>query len=215
MYTIKHILEQDKLELLLKAAKELGFRELRLFKPDVDGILGIYAEFDDNVREQYDSRSLALTYKFSELTRAQVVVVSNQNDIDNSIKKNSLSFEEVRSARFKEIFSKSSDEINIESSQNFSYQSKMDTYKILYERLNDLKADKKADFQGSAESNLYTPSYVKPNEKTKSTQNNKRKWPELPSEIKNFITIASSEDFSEFLDFIKKIRNKSNFKHLK
>lgn len=142
MDTLKEVLSKNEPALLLEAAKEVGFKELRLFKPAVAGILGIYAGFADGVADQYHSRALALTYKLSEILATQVVIVSSYTDVDGSIRENSVAFEEIGSQQFKQVFSEKWEKMALQSNHEPVYQSNMVTYKIFYDRLvnpNNLK----------------------------------------------------------------------------
>lgn len=130
MLTMHEIFTQSDPNHFKEAARALGFTDLRLFKTEVDGVLGIYAPFDSNIADKGNVRCLALTYKLSQLMQCQIFIVT---DRDQRIgREETVGFEEIDTEKFKEVFLASAKDIGIDSNTKPEYASKMISYGILH-----------------------------------------------------------------------------------
>ena len=202
MVKLSEVIEQNK-EVMQEEAHRLGLSSVALFKPGVDGVLGIYAVFDKAIgdADDYSSRCLSLTYKISELTNCIVVVASNKDPMSNPIKDKTVSLQEISSPTFKKIYLAPANEVFLDSRENdLSYQSKMTTYKIFYDQISKISsfydAKKEEDVIENRQNSKVAVTFSEPK---LVVQDSRKRHFVGSEEMRQFLSDATDEEYRDLL----------------
>jgi len=203
---LSEVIEQQGANIQAEARK-LGFSNIALFKPGVNGALGIYVAFDNAISDDHEpySRCLSLTYKISELTNCIVVVASDKDAMSNSIKDKTISFQEISSPTFKRIYLVPADKVFLDPRENDpSYQRKITTYKIFYDQISKISSfydAKKEEGGGSAliENSQNSKAAVTFSDPKPVVQGSRKRHFVESEEIRHFLSQATDEEYEELL----------------
>ncbi len=189
-------------------ARELGFEALKIFRPGVEGVLGLYALFNPAVPgDEEELRCLALTYKLSQLMGCQIVVVSDRDQ--RVTEEQTVDFENINTERFTQIFSALATDIELDSNTEAEYARKMLTYGILYTNF-------QSRFLINPDQQAISNQRSLPDSQKKSTSIlAKRPQPAsndnlLRQEIQAFVNTAPEEQLQSLQEFIGQLQKRRN-----
>ena len=205
MPTIHDIFTKKDIRILRKIAQDLGFEALKIFRPGVESVLGLYALFNPTVStDEEELRCLALTYKLSQLMGCQIVVVSDRDQ--RVTEEQTVDFEAINTERFTQIFSVLAADVELDSSAEPEYARKMLTYGILYANLLLVNPEQQT-----------IPNQVSlPDAQKKSTSILvKRPQPAsndnlLHQELRTFVDTAPGEQLQSLQEFIGQLQKRRN-----
>lgn len=192
---LSDILTNEQVFKIREVAKDLGCENISLLKLGVEGKLGFMVEFSKTVTD-LNVQCIALGYKLSTLVNAPVVVVDNSQDHQGLKDNQTVSLNDLKTARFKQVFSSPIEEIRIDPIEDPSWQHELRMGRIAYNRLIGNTATKRA---ASAVSVMGSNDFPK--------KQKRKEVDEIVADVELFVNGATKAQVEEFFEKIAPLFN--------